>query len=235
MMLDQRCWCVVPAAGVGSRLGAACPKQYVSIGGKPILEHTLSALLSCTEFEKVVVVLGKSDLNWNTVPSATDQRIMTAQGGETRAHSVLNGLDKLAGVAKEDDWVLVHDAARPCVTVEQLAPLFSAVIGHSVGGLLGMPVVDTVKHVSFQGEVESTLPREHIWLAQTPQIFRYALLKRALSDAIEEGVIITDEASAIELAEHKPKMVLGSKDNIKVTHWEDLQRAEKILGGGVCA
>jgi len=196
---------------------------------KKLIDYSLSTLLSCDCLERIVVMLSAGDVAWSETVSAQQEKIVTAVGGDTRAHSVLNGLYALEGAAEEDDWVLVHDAARPCLTSDMLKPLFAAVAGHPVGGLLGVPVVDTVKRVSFQGDVEKTLPRENIWLAQTPQIFRYRLLREALLSATEGGHIITDEASAMELAGYQPKMVLGDKTNIKVTRWEDVQRVNEFL------
>lgn len=234
MKLAQSCWCIVPAAGVGRRIGAAVPKQYLSLGDRAIIEHTIMALLDCGCFEKIIVVLSPDDTLWTSLDIASHPMIETTEGGETRADSVLCGLTFLERHVQQNDWVCVHDAARPCVTSDMVKPLMAAVEGHSVGGVLGIPVVDTVKYVSFKGEVEKTLPRENIWLAQTPQVFRYAMLRKALQHAMDEGYIITDESSAIELLGEVPKMVLGDPANLKVTSWADFYRVKAIIEGAAC-
>lgn len=235
MYLENRCWAIIPAAGVGSRLGAHCPKQFLTLGDKTLLAHTVDAVLKLSDsLEKVVVVLAdpKSD-DWQQLGYHQQPKIHTAVGGATRAHSVWQGLQAIATQANEHDWVLVHDAARPMLRVEMVHRLMAAVADHDVGGIVGLPVTDTVKSVSLTGNIENTLVREKIWLAQTPQIFRYGVLCKALSQVLEAGDIVTDESSAVERLGLQPKMVLGDPDNIKLTTWQDVEMIKSSLALGV--
>ena len=235
MYLQNRCWAIIPAAGVGSRLGAHCPKQFLTLGDKALMAHTLDAVLMLSDsLEKVVVVLADPNCNdWQKLGYHQLPIIHTTTGGATRAHSVWQGLQAIATQADEHDWVLVHDAARPVLRVEMVHRLMAAVTDHEVGGIVGMPVTDTVKSVSLKGNIEDTLVREKIWLAQTPQIFRYGVLCKALSQVLESGEIVTDESSAVERLGLQPKMVLGDPDNIKVTTWQDIEIIKSKLALGV--
>lgn len=224
-------WAVVPAAGVGKRMGVAIPKQYLDLHGRTVIEHTLSRLCRHAQISAVVVSLGAEDGHWPDVAARlSDQdKLLTTVGGAERCHSVYNGLLKLEGRAHDDDWVLVHDAARPCLHHNDIDRLIATLAGHAVGGLLGVPVADTMKRTNEEGEVIATVSRDNLWRAMTPQMFRYGLLKRALADALNANAMVTDEAAAIERAGHTPRMVECRADNIKITRPEDLTLAEMYL------
>ena len=210
---------IVPAAGVGNRMQIDLPKQYISINGKKILEFTLSTLLQYQKFKKCVVVINKKDKYWTTL-QFNSPHLITVFGGEERCHSVFNGLLALKSFAKKNDWVLVHDAARPLLHPNDIDKLIMHLDNHSVGGLLGHTIKNTVKYLDNQRL--KTLERKKLWAAVTPQMFRYHWLFNALDSAIKKNQSITDEASAIELLGQQPKMVEGRTDNIKVTDKEDL-------------
>ncbi|WP_111643055.1 2-C-methyl-D-erythritol 4-phosphate cytidylyltransferase [Marinimicrobium alkaliphilum] len=229
MSLDPaKTWVLVPAAGVGVRMGANRPKQYLPLCDHTLLEQTLTRLLAASDIRALLLMLSAEDDYWHQLPLSHDSRIQTLIGGSERADSVLNGLRALEPYAGADDWVLVHDAARPCITPAQIEALRTAVVEHPVGGILGVPVSDTVKRVSA-GEILATEDRRPLWRAQTPQIFRYRLLRDCLATALEQGLAITDEASAVEAFGHRPLMVEGREDNLKVTRPEDLPLAALIL------
>jgi 2-C-methyl-D-erythritol 4-phosphate cytidylyltransferase/2-C-methyl-D-erythritol 4-phosphate cytidylyltransferase/2-C-methyl-D-erythritol 2,4-cyclodiphosphate synthase len=216
-----RCHALVPAAGSGSRAGTAGPKQYERLEGRMLVEHTLSALRSVPGLLDILVVVAPGD----TLMPAGEAWRVGACGGASRAESVRNGLaDLRAHGARDDDWVLVHDAARCLVTPQQVQRLIDACAGDDVGGLLAQPLADTLKEEEG-GRVAGTLPRERKWLAQTPQMFRLAVLERALAAA---GAV-TDEASAIEALGLRPRLVPGSAQNFKVTWPEDFALAEAVL------
>jgi 2-C-methyl-D-erythritol 4-phosphate cytidylyltransferase len=224
-------WALVPASGVGSRMEADRPKQYLTIYNRFILDLTISRLLSVPELSGVMVVLAEEDAYWSASIYANHPKVYTAIGGNERFHSVLNGLNALDELADEDSWVMVHDAARPCVRVSDIESLLSQ-IKDSDGGLLGVPAKDTVKRsmgMKYSNQVKSTLDRSTIWLAYTPQVFQQASLKEAIKFSIENGYSITDDASAMELAGYNPLLVEGARDNIKITHPEDLALAEWYL------
>lgn len=222
-------WCVVPAAGSGARMGAALPKQYLSLGGRTLIEHTLGRLLSYAPLRAVCVAIAGDDHWFAHLPVASDPRLLCVTGGATRHASVRRALAALAPQARDDDWVLVHDAARPCVRLSDIARLVECVRAGRDGGLLAMPVIDTVKQAAADGRVAATLPREQLWLAATPQMFRYADLCRALDAAEADGVIVTDEAQAMERSGAQPQLVPCARDNIKVTRPEDLRLAAFLL------
>ncbi|CAM3565019.1 MULTISPECIES: 2-C-methyl-D-erythritol 4-phosphate cytidylyltransferase [Yersinia] len=214
---------VLPAAGIGSRMQADCPKQYLTVGGKTILEHAIDALLRHPLIQRIIVVISPNDGQFDRLPIANDSRVSRVYGGAQRADSVLAGLMS----AGTPDWVLVHDAARPCLHQDDLSNLL-AIIGHTkIGGLLATPVRDTMK----RGEcgidaVAHTVDRQDLWHALTPQLFPFELLKTCLSHALREGATVTDEASALEHCGYHPLLVSGRSDNIKVTRPEDLALAE---------
>jgi 2-C-methyl-D-erythritol 4-phosphate cytidylyltransferase len=225
-----RHWAVIAAAGQGERMSVAQPKQYLSACGQTLLEHALRAFLECGELSGIVVVIAPGDSRWRALPVASDPRIRSVHGGSERMHSVLNGLVALAGEAHENDWVLVHDAARPCLRRADLERLISTLADDAVGGLLAVPVGDTLKRADTTGEhALETLERRGLWAAQTPQMFRFALLRRALDDAVRAGRSVTDEAGAVESLGERPRLVPGSPCNIKVTRPEDLDLAKAIL------
>jgi 2-C-methyl-D-erythritol 4-phosphate cytidylyltransferase len=208
------------------------PKQYLPLAGATVLEHTLGALLACDFIETVVVVLHGEDEHFSSLALAADPRLMSTTGGAERCDSVLAGLDVLAGMAADDDWVLVHDAARPCISREDLQRLREALADDPVGGLLAVPIAETVKQVDAGGRVEQTLDRNRLWLAQTPQMFRVGMLRTALRQAAARDVVVTDEAAAMELTGERPRVVRGDSSNIKLTRPADLAVAASWLAQG---
>jgi 2-C-methyl-D-erythritol 4-phosphate cytidylyltransferase len=227
--LPARRWAIVPAAGQGSRFGAALPKQYTPLLGRPLLSWTLAALLAEPRVDGIVVSLARGDTRWQGLPEFADRRVRRCTGGTRREHSVANGLDALDGAARDTDWVLVHDAARPCLRRVDLVRLFDALDADAVGGLLAVPVADTLKRAAREQRVCETVARDGLWRALTPQMFRYGLLRRALRLCMERDRPVTDEASAIEGLGLQPRLVRGRADNIKVTDPEDAVLAELIL------
>lgn len=222
-----RHFAIVPAAGSGSRFGAEKPKQYLELLGRPLIFHTLAVLTAHPEIDRVWVVLSPDDDWWRRYDwSPLGSRLETLRcGGATRAESVGNGLRAAAMVADDDDWVLVHDAARPCLSAAMLEALFDELANDPVGGLLAVPVADTLKRADAEQRVAVTEPRDGLWQAQTPQMFRYGQLQNALANCQE----VTDEASAIEMAGARPKLVRGDASNLKVTYPADLALAAMIL------
>ncbi|RQW26552.1 2-C-methyl-D-erythritol 4-phosphate cytidylyltransferase [Rhodobacteraceae bacterium CH30] len=216
---------LVPAAGSGSRFGAPSPKQYLQLLGKPLMWHTLSVLAAVPAITRVVVVISPEDEWFDSFDWAIPKLEVLRVGGASRAASVRNGLAALG--AAGDDWVLVHDAARCCLTVPMVERLIARVADDEIGGLLALPVADTVKRATSDGHVSKTVSREGLWLAQTPQMFRCAQLLRALKDGTEAAV--TDEASAIEMLGLQPRLVEGEAQNFKVTYPADLALARAIL------
>jgi len=226
MTQAPRYFAVIPAAGVGARMGAGSPKQYLKIGGKPMLRHTLDAFLSSDLIAHTFVVVSPDDPYIDSV--APHHGVTTLRcGGASRMESVRNGLAVLASTLAPTDWVLVHDAARPGLTAELIAKLITATGDHPAGGLLALPVVDTVKRC-IEGESCGTVPRNNLWLAQTPQMFRYQLLREALSADADPNTI-TDDASAVEALGLTPKLVEGHPRNLKVTLPDDIRIAEMFL------
>jgi len=217
-------WAVIPAAGVGARMAADRPKQYLQLGGLTILEHSLLCFLDHPRLKGLVISLAVDDPYWPTLPWALDSRIQQVAGGKERADSVLNALLHLhASGADDNDWVLVHDAARPNLARSDLDHLLAELADDPVGGLLAVPAKDTLKRADASGRVAETVDRSFIWQAYTPQMFRLGALHRALADGLVSNVSITDEASAIEWAGHSPRLIEGRADNIKVTRPEDLE------------
>ncbi len=227
--MSERYWAVVPAAGVGRRMGGDQPKQYLELQGRRVLDHTLQRLLDHPMIDRLYLALSADDAYWDECDYARDPRVVRVTGGKERCHSVLNALRVLQKDADADDWVLVHDAARPCLSAADLDRLTKRLAGHPVGGLLGVPVQDTLKRVSDRGEVMATVPRGDLWHAYTPQMFRFGLLYRALQQALESGELVTDDASAMEMAGHTPLMVEGHAGNIKITRPADLPLAAFYL------
>lgn len=220
---------VVPAAGSARRMGAAVPKQYLPLAGRTVIEWSLAPFLAHERTAAIVVVLAEQDQRWPQTTLAGDTRVVTTRGGAERMDSVLAGLQALQDRAALDDWVLVHDAARPCLSAIDLDCLLNELNDDDVGGLLAAPVVDTLKRADDGGRVSQTVPREKLWRALTPQMFRRDLLQRALQSARAKGIAVTDEAQAVEALGLQPKLVAGDADNIKITLPEDLPRAERIL------
>jgi 2-C-methyl-D-erythritol 4-phosphate cytidylyltransferase len=224
-----RHWAVVPAAGFGARFGADLPKQYFPLHGRPLLSWTLAALLAEPRLDGVVVAITAGDAQCDAIAEMADPRVRRCVGGDRREHTVARGLDALAGVAQETDWVLVHDAARPCLRPADLAMLIDTLGDDTVGGLLALPLGDTLKRADDADRSVATVPRELLWRALTPQMFRFGLLRRALGLCRERGRAVTDEASAIESMGLRPRLLRGHADNIKVTNPEDAALAEAIL------
>lgn len=253
-------WAVVPAAGIGSRMLSATPKQYLFIKDQTVLAHALARLSAVALIKRIVLVLSAHDSHWSSLQATEttgdvkdmgNQRVVTCLGGETRWQSVLNGLQALAGVAADDDWVLVHDGVRPCVRVADILRLLELTSSDEVGGLLAVPVSDTLKRAALStasagrvagspagstagssagvAHVAETIDRDAMWSASTPQLFRLGLLRRCLQQAAAAGASLTDEASALEWAGYRPVLVPCHKDNIKITHPDDLRLAELIL------
>jgi 2-C-methyl-D-erythritol 4-phosphate cytidylyltransferase/2-C-methyl-D-erythritol 2,4-cyclodiphosphate synthase len=229
----SRIWAIVPAAGRGERFAGALPdappKQYASLLGSSILERSLRRLLAEPRLHAVVVVLAADDRHWSQVAERlAGNRLRTTIGGANRQDSVQNGLESLVGLAAADDWVLVHDAARPCLTAGEISALLAALDAGAPGAVLGAPLVDTIKR-ERDGRIATTVDRQGLWRALTPQVFRYAELLRALTEARAAGIAVTDEAQAMERLGTAPALVAGSAFNIKITRPEDLGAAAKIL------
>jgi 2-C-methyl-D-erythritol 4-phosphate cytidylyltransferase len=226
-------WAVLPAAGIGRRMGSSIPKQYLSIDGAPLILHSLRRLSAVKKIEKIVVVIHPEDSRWaeleKSIKEEFGNRIITVMGGGERYQSVLNGLTALTEFAGKDDWVLVHDAVRPCVRTSDIENLIQKVSLHSIGGLLGSPVDNTLKRVDKKLTVIETVDRESYWNALTPQMFRFAQLKESIQTVVVSGEQVTDEAAAMEVAGFKPIMIAGQKDNIKITVEADLVLASQIL------
>jgi 2-C-methyl-D-erythritol 4-phosphate cytidylyltransferase len=222
-----RHYAIVPAAGSGSRFGSEKPKQYLDLLGRPLIFHALMALTRCPDIERVWVVLAPDDLWWPRYDwSELGPKLETVRcGGATRAESVSNGLKAASMVASDDDWILVHDAARPCLSAAMLDALFAELADDPVGGILAVPVADTLKRADAEQRVAATEPRDGLWQAQTPQMFRYA----RLDQAFKTEMAVTDEAGAIEALGLKPKLVRADSTNLKVTYPADLALAAMIL------
>ncbi len=240
MAVKPDIFALIPAAGNGSRMGAALPKQYQMLAGKPLIAHAVDVLCAHPRVRLAFVVLAPGDAHFNTHDWSAHKargRLETLYcGGATRAASVFNGLVALADFADEDDWVMVHDAARPCLDAVLIDRLCEALAGDNVGGLLAVPVADTLKRSDDHQRVTETVARENLWQAQTPQMFRYRVLLEALRNAGNAGDSnaanssgITDEASAIERMGLRPQLVMGSPRNLKVTFPEDRLIAENII------
>ncbi|NAZ98326.1 2-C-methyl-D-erythritol 4-phosphate cytidylyltransferase [Vibrio toranzoniae] len=218
---------VVPAAGVGSRMKADRPKQYLKISGTTILEHTVEKLLSHPQVSQIVVAISDDDPYYPELALNQNPKVIRVSGGSERADSVLSALDYIAE-QQLGDWVMVHDAARPCVQLGDIDKLISGAMSHDVGAILAAPVRDTMKR-GAQGQIEHTVERADLWHALTPQMFRAKPLWNALSEALQQGVSITDEASAFEWKGLSPALVTGRSDNFKITQPEDLALAEFYL------
>jgi 2-C-methyl-D-erythritol 4-phosphate cytidylyltransferase len=221
-------WCVVPAAGRGTRVGGDCPKQYLPLAGRPLILHTLERLAAHPQIAGLLVVLGATDTHWPGIERLNGKPVRTALGGAERCDSVLAGLDALADVVDASDFVLVHDAARPCVRLSDIGRLIAQASGHG-GGLLGAPLRDTLKRADAKGCSEQTESREHRWRAFTPQLFRRGPLSAALRGAAQRGIKVSDESMAMEWAGFAPLLVEGAEDNIKVTTAADFALAEFLL------
>lgn len=229
--MPQSFLALIPGAGIGARAGVVGPKQYVSLNGEAMLVHCIRAFIRVPAVAEVRVVLAPDDC-WADSDAACRIRAESGArlkfdrvGGATRAQTVANGLAVMAADVAPADWVLVHDAARPCITAKAIAGLISALADDPIGGLLALPVADTLKRAGSDGRVAATVPRDALWLAQTPQMFRFGMLRQAYA----HSMLATDEAGAIEALGHAPRLCPGSPHNLKVTYSGDFDLAEAIL------
>ena len=230
MQKIDKYWLVIPAAGIGKRMESDIPKQYVSVHGKTVIEHTIDNFIGRKEIENICISISESDTHWSTLPISKNKKMITTIGGNQRYESVYNGLCALQDKANDDDWVIVHDAVRPCLKKSIIDRLITDISSHDVGGILALPCFETMKRVNNNQQVEETINREIIWRAQTPQIFKYKKLLLAIEKAINENILITDEAMAMELSNYKPIVIMGDEKNIKITHKDDLKHLELFLG-----
>lgn len=227
MTNSTKIWGIVPAAGVGKRMQSDKPKQYLELAGKTVIEQTLLRLLEANVFTAIAVAISSEDPYWPELEISKHPNILTAPGGKERADSVLSALTTIRTQASDNDWVLVHDAARPCITSTDIHLLIDRLKTDDIGGILALSSHDTLKNVQAN-TIIGTLDRTHVWRALTPQMFRYGMLKTAL-EAAEGNPAVTDEASALELQGFQPKIVEGRPDNIKITRPEDLALAQFYL------
>lgn len=228
MKTPTRLWAVVPAAGSGSRFSKTELKQYQYIQNHTVLEHTVNRLNSL-DLAGCVLAMGENDNFARTLYFDHKEKLHFCLGGVERVNSVFNALIYLSDIADEDDWVLVHDAARPCVTQENLQLLVNTAIAHNQSAILAIPVRDTLKLVHTENQIEKTVSRELLWQAQTPQMAKLKILKNALETALANDIVITDEASALEYINQPVQVVQGRSDNIKITYADDLELARLIL------
>ncbi len=222
-------WAVIPAAGRGARFGGDLPKQYLQVAGEPLIAHTLHALLAHPSVEGAVIALAGDDAHWPGWTSFADKPVITCIGGDARADSVLAGLTALPESVRQDDFVLIHDAARPNLGLDDLDQLLERGRNDPVGAILASPVRDTLKRAGDDGGIDATEPRERLWRAFTPQLFRRLQLTRALEAARDAGVVVTDESMAMEQQGLRPLLIEGADDNFKITTPADLQRFAFML------
>lgn len=222
-------WAIVPAAGRGTRFGGEVPKQYITVAGQPLIAYSLLALLAHPTVEGAIVALAPGDTHWPGWTELAGKPLRTCTGGDERAQSVQAGLATLPESVRADDFVLVHDAARPNLRLEDLDRLLERGRADPVGAVLATPVRDTLKRAGSDGGIDGTEPRERLWRALTPQLFRRLQLSRALDAAAHEGVFVTDESMAMERQGHRPLLVDGAEDNFKITTAADLARFEYLL------
>jgi len=222
-------WAVVPAAGTGSRMGSDIPKQYLLINNQCVIEYSLSALLEHELIQGVVVALAETDQHFQTLAIAKHPKLTTVIGGSTRAESVLAGVEAILDYDASCDWVMVHDAARPCLKANDINGLIQSLRQNDCGAILAQPVVETVKTSYKDGLISATIDRQTVFLAQTPQFFGVRALREGYSRAIAEGWSVTDEASVFEKLNNQPRIVPGGRHNIKITHPEDLALASFYL------
>lgn len=232
---EARYFLVLPAAGSGLRMGAERPKQYLDLNGLPVLQQTLQRLAAMVHFSNIVLVLSADDAYWpelaDELQPALREKILLAEGGAQRCDSVLHGLMALKDLARESDWVLVHDVVRPCVHVDDVRKLIADLQQETAGGLLASPLRETLKHSDGAGMVQHTVDRSRLWCAATPQMFRYGVLLHALRQArASTAQMVTDEAEAVERIGQPVRLVPGRADNVKITFPEDLQLASLLLG-----
>ena len=226
---NNKMWVVIPAAGIGSRMQADRPKQYLKIENKTVLEYTLDCFLGNKLIKGVCIAIAPEDPYWPVLNLDEHPELFRVEGGQERCHSVFNALLHLMPMANENDWVLVHDAARPCLRNQDLETLIDSLKDDKTGGLLAVKVKDTMKLDDGEDRVKGTVDRNHLWHALTPQMFPLGKLFTTLKQALDQGHVITDEASAIELGGERPRLIEGHADNIKITQPEDLMLAQFYL------
>lgn len=224
------CWAVIPATGVGSRMQADRPKQYLQLQGKTLLEHTLDNLLSFPSITGLILVLHPQDAYWSGLQYQSEKPLLICEGGVERHHSVFNGLSLLQQHADENCLVMIHDAVRPFVMHQDLDRLLAAAQETDSGAILGAPVADTLK-LNDNGKIAGTRSRSGLWRAFTPQAFRLSLISRALQNVIDQQLEVTDDASAMEMAGFQPLLINSDLRNIKITHPQDLELARLLLPG----
>ncbi|MCW8922387.1 MAG: 2-C-methyl-D-erythritol 4-phosphate cytidylyltransferase [Gammaproteobacteria bacterium] len=232
MVTNLSIWAVIPAAGTGQRMQSDIPKQYLPLASSTVIEHSIHRLLACDKVRGLVIALRPDDPLWDGMIIQSSKPVIRAKGGEERCDSVLNALNALAerkDFDADNDWVLVHDAVRPCVRLDDIDRLIELSTASESGGLLALPVRDTMKRAGEARTVQATVDREGLWHALTPQLFPHKKLQAALIKALEEGVVVTDESSAMEHAGFAPKLVEGHEDNIKITRPNDLPLAELFI------
>ncbi|MBV35927.1 MAG: 2-C-methyl-D-erythritol 4-phosphate cytidylyltransferase [Rickettsiales bacterium] len=233
-MNSERIWAVIPAAGIGARMNSDIPKQYLKIEDKTILEYSVNRFLEHSKIYKVVVALSPKDTYWEELPFADNPRVLTTTGGKDRVDSVKAALTFIReNEAAEADWVMVHDAARPCLSSRHIDDLITSKETSPDGAILAVGAIDTIKQANKRQTIEKTIDRETVWLAQTPQFFSLRTLSNAIDNALNEGQTITDEASAMEFAGYHPSLVIGSRKNLKITEQEDLLLASIWLSHGI--
>ena len=229
-MSTARVHALIPAAGQGTRYGGGVLKQYLPVCGKAVLAHSIRAFQYHPQISGITVVLAEDDQWFEKAVGGLSDAVDTVIGGDTRAASVRNGLSFISDYYPETEWVLVHDGARPCLSARSLDRLLEQGLQSPDGAILAMPVVDTLKHAGEQGDIAETIDRSNLWAAQTPQLFRVGELANAIDKAHKDGRHLTDEASAMEYVGARPKLVMGSVANIKITYPADLAIAEALLG-----
>jgi 2-C-methyl-D-erythritol 4-phosphate cytidylyltransferase len=232
--MSHSIWAIVPAAGIGKRMQSDIPKQYLLLNGRPVIEHTINTLLKNENISGLVIALQPDDTYFSAIELTSEKPVVCTQGGKERADSVLNALNTLFQTAEfeESDWVMVHDAVRPCLRQQDIDKLVAEVADDENGGLLALPVRDTMKRQiagNTAAIVEQTVDRDNLWHALTPQYFPASRLKNALHKALNDGLLVTDESSAMELAGYTPRLVHGHEDNIKITRPDDLMLASLYL------
>lgn len=224
-------WLIVPAAGTGRRFGAELPKQYLPLMDSTVMQCTLNRLSQLSMIEQIIVPIHAQDTLATQLTYEQPKKLHFVIGGAERADSVLAGLEAIADHAQADDWVLVHDVARPCVRLSDIEKLIQSVADDTIGGILAVPVRDTIKQAAMtHSHIIATVPRQQLWQAFTPQMFRFSVLYQALKQAKLQQLVVTDEASAVELLGYQPKLITGSHDNLKITYPADLLLAEYLLG-----
>lgn len=243
-MNSERIWAVIPAAGIGARMNSNIPKQYLKIEDKTILEYSVNRFLEHSKIYKVVVALSPNDTYWEELPFADNPRVLTTIGGKDRVDSVKSALTFIResecaenecaeNKSAETNWVMVHDAARPCLSSRHIDDLITSKETSPDGAILAVGAIDTIKQANKRQTIEKTIDRETVWLAQTPQFFPLRTLSNAIDSALNEGHRITDEASAMEFAGYHPSLVIGSRKNLKITEQEDLLLASIWLSYGI--